>query len=59
MTAASFGTDATIYRVEAGRLLERCARNRQKQLQGSRLVEPSGQRTCRFTEVVEGRLLGR
>jgi hypothetical protein len=29
-----------------------------KQLRGSRLVEPSGPPRCRFTEVVEGRLLG-
>jgi uncharacterized membrane protein len=54
----SFRTDATIYRVEAGRLLEWRAHDRQKQLRGSRLVEPTGKRTCRFTEVVEVRLLG-
>jgi hypothetical protein len=29
-----------------------------KQLHGSRLVEPTGLASCRFTEVVEGRLLG-
>jgi hypothetical protein len=29
-----------------------------KQLQGSRLVAPTGPTSCRFTEVVEGRLLG-
>jgi uncharacterized membrane protein len=54
----SFRTDASIDRVEAGRLLQWRAHDRQKQLQGSRLVEPTGQRTCRFTEVVEVRLLG-
>jgi uncharacterized membrane protein len=54
----SFRTDATIYSVEAGRLLEWRAHDRQKQLQGSRLVEPTGQRTSRFTEMVELRLLG-
>ena len=54
----SFRTDATIYRVQAGRLLQWRAQDRQKQLQGARLVEPTGQHTCRFTEVVEGRLLG-
>ena len=43
---------------EAGRLLEWRARDRQKQLRGFRLVEPTGQGTCRFTEVVEVRLLG-
>jgi Polyketide cyclase / dehydrase and lipid transport len=36
----TFLTDATIYRVEPGRLLEWQARDRQKHLQGSRLVEP-------------------
>jgi hypothetical protein len=35
-----------------------CAHDRQKHLQGSRLVEPTGPGSCRFTEVVEGRLLG-
>jgi hypothetical protein len=34
------------------------AHDRQKQLRGSRLVEPTGPGTCRFTEVVEVRLLG-
>jgi hypothetical protein len=34
------------------------AHDRQKQLQGSRLVEPTGSASCRFTEVLEGRLLG-
>jgi hypothetical protein len=29
-----------------------------EQLQGSRLVAPTGPASCRFTEVVEGRLLG-
>jgi hypothetical protein len=32
--------------------------DRQKQLEGSRLVEPTGPASCRFTEVVEGRLVG-
>ena len=54
----TFRTDASIDRVEAGRLLEWHAHDRQKQLRGSRLVEPTGQGSCRFTEVVEGRLLG-
>ena len=54
----TFRTDASIDRVEAGRLLEWRARDRQKQLRGFRLVEPTGQGTCRFTEVVEVRLLG-
>jgi hypothetical protein len=34
------------------------AHDRQKQLRGSRLVEPTDPGTCRFTEVVEVRLLG-
>jgi hypothetical protein len=54
----SFRTDASIDRVEAGRLLTWHARDRQKQLRGARLVEPTGQGSCRFTEVVEVRLLG-
>jgi len=54
----TFRTDATIDRVEAGRLLEWRAHDRQKQLQGSRLVEPTGLTSSRFTEVVEGHLLG-
>jgi uncharacterized membrane protein len=54
----SFRTDAGIDRVEAGRLLTWHAHDRQKQLRGSRLVEPTGQGSCRFTEVVEIRLLG-
>src|SRR5512133_3172833 len=29
-----------------------------EELQGSRLVEPTGPASCRFTEVVESRLLG-
>jgi hypothetical protein len=33
-------------------------RRRQKQLQGSRLVEPTGPASSRFTEVVEGGLVG-
>jgi hypothetical protein len=54
----TFCTDAGIDRVEAGRLLTWHAQDRQKQLRGSRLVEPTGQGSCRFTEVVEVRLLG-
>ena len=54
----TFRTDASIDRVEAGRLLTRQARDRQKQLRGARLVEPTGLGSCRFTEVVEVRLLG-
>jgi hypothetical protein len=54
----TFRTDASIDRVEAGRLLTWHARDRQKQLRGSRLVEPTSPASCRFTEVVEGRLLG-
>jgi uncharacterized protein YndB with AHSA1/START domain len=54
----TFRTDATIDRVEPGRRLWWRAHDRQKQLHGSRLVEPSGPASCRFTEVVEGRLLG-
>jgi Polyketide cyclase / dehydrase and lipid transport len=53
----TFRTDATIDRVDAGRLLEWRAHDRQKQLHGSRLVEPTGPASSRFTEVVEGRLL--
>jgi uncharacterized membrane protein len=53
----TFRTDATIDRVEAGRLLQWRAHDRQKHLQGSRLVEATGPASCRFTEVVEGRLL--
>ena len=51
-------TDATIDRVEPGRRLQWRAHDRQKRLEGSRLVEPTGPTGCRFTEVVEGRLLG-
>jgi hypothetical protein len=54
----TFRTDASIDRVEAGRLLEWHAHDRQKQLRGTRLVEPTGLGTCRFTEVVEVGLLG-
>jgi hypothetical protein len=54
----SFRTDASIDRVEAGRPLECHAQDRQKQLRGSRLVEPTGPGSCRFTEVVEVGLLG-
>lgn len=58
LLAMTFRTDATIDRVEPGRRLQWRAHDRQKQLEGSRLVEPSGPASCRFTEVVEGRLLG-
>jgi uncharacterized membrane protein len=54
----TFRTDATIDRVETGRLLEWRAQDRQKQLHGSRLVEPTAPASSRFTEVVEGHLLG-
>jgi uncharacterized membrane protein len=54
----SFRTDASVDRVEAGRLLEWHAHDRHKQLRGSRLVEPTGPGSCRFTEVAEVRLLG-
>jgi hypothetical protein len=42
----SFRTDASIDRVEAGRLLEWHAHDRQKQLPAARLVEPTGQATA-------------
>ena len=58
LVGMSFRTDATINRVESGRLLQWQARDRQKQLRGSRLVEPTGPASCRFNEAVEGRLLG-
>jgi uncharacterized membrane protein len=58
LSGMTFRTDAIIDRVEAGRLLEWRAHDRQKQLQGSRLVEPTGPASSRFTEVVEGSLLG-
>ena len=54
----TFRTDAIIDRVEVGRLLEWRAHDRQKQLKGARLVEPTGPASSRFTEVVEGGLLG-
>jgi uncharacterized membrane protein len=54
----SFRTHATIDRVEPGRRLQWRAHDRQKQLEGSRLVEPTGPASCRFTKVVEGHLLG-
>ena len=54
----TFRTDASIDRVEAGRLLTWHAHDRQKQLRGSRLVEPTDPGSCRFTEVVEVGLLG-
>ena len=54
----SFRTDATSDRVEPGRRRQWCAHDRQKRLEGSRLVEPLGAASCRFTEVVEGHLLG-
>jgi uncharacterized membrane protein len=54
----TFRTHATIDRVEPGRRLQWRAHDRQKHLEGSRLVEPTTRASCRFTEVVEGRLLG-
>jgi uncharacterized membrane protein len=54
----TFRTDATIDRVEAGRLLAWAPTTGKKQLQGSRLVEPTGPASSRFTEVVEGGLVG-
>ena len=54
----TFRTDATIERVEPGRRLQWHAHDRQKQLHGSRLVEPTSPASCRFIEAVEGRLLG-
>ena len=54
----TFRTAATIDRVEPGRRLQWQAHDRQKQLRGSRLVEPTSPASCRFTEAVEGRLLG-
>jgi uncharacterized membrane protein len=54
----TFVTDAAIYQVEPGRRLEWRARDRLKQLQGSRLVEPTGKGATRFTETMELRLLG-
>ncbi len=54
----TFRTDATIGRVEPGHRLQWRAYDRQKRLEGSRLVEPTGPASCRFTEVVEGHLLG-
>jgi hypothetical protein len=44
----TFGTDAIIDRVEAGRLLRWRAHDRQKRLQGSRLVQATGPASCRF-----------
>jgi hypothetical protein len=54
----TFRTDATIDQVEPGHRLRWRAHDRQKHLEGSRLVEAIGPASCRFTEVVEGRLLG-
>jgi Polyketide cyclase / dehydrase and lipid transport len=54
----TFRTDAIIDRVETGRLLAWRAHDGTKRLQGSRLVEPTGPASSRFTEVVEGHLLG-
>jgi uncharacterized membrane protein len=54
----TFRTDAIIDRVETGRLLAWRAHDGTKRLQGSRLVEPTGPASSRFTEVVEGGLLG-
>jgi len=53
----TFRTYATIDRVEPGRRLQWRAHDRQKRLEGFRLVESSGPASCRFTEVVEGHLL--
>jgi uncharacterized protein YndB with AHSA1/START domain len=58
LLGVSFRTHATIDRVEPGHRLQWQARDRQKQLRGSRLVEPTGPASSRFTEVVEGHLLG-
>jgi uncharacterized membrane protein len=58
LLAMTFRTDAMIDQVEAGRLLHWRAHDRQKHLQGSRRVEPTGPTSSRFTEVVEGGLLG-
>jgi hypothetical protein len=58
LMGTTFRAEATIDRVEAGRLLRWRAHDRQKQLQGSRLVELTGPTDSRFTEVVEGHLLG-
>ena len=54
----TFRTDAIINQIEPGRRLQWRAHDRQKRLEGSRLVEPTSPASCRFTEVVEGRLLG-
>jgi uncharacterized membrane protein len=54
----TFRTDAIIDRVEPGRRLQWRAADRQKQLQGSRQVEPTGPTSCQFTEMVEGHLVG-
>jgi hypothetical protein len=54
----TFRTDATIDQVQPGRRLHWHAHDRQKRLKGSRLVDRTGPGSCRFTEVVEGRLLG-
>ncbi len=58
LLGATFRADATIHRVDAGRLLEWRAHDRQKDLQGSRLVDPTGGGGARFTEVVDLWLLG-
>ncbi len=54
----SFRTDAAIDQVKPGRRLQWRAYDRPKQLEGSRLVEPTGSASCRFTEVVGGCLVG-
>src|SRR4029453_14062505 len=54
----SFHPDASIDRVEAGRLLEWHAHDRQKQLRGSRLVEPAGPGARRFPGGGGFRVLG-
>jgi hypothetical protein len=55
----TFRADAAIDRVEPGRAGSSGEPPTGKeQLQGSRLVAPTGPASCQFTEVVEGRLLG-
>jgi hypothetical protein len=58
MLGATFITDATVHRSRGWALLQWSSEDRQKRLQGSRLVEPTGDAAARFTEVVEIRLLG-
>jgi uncharacterized membrane protein len=58
LLGATFITDATVHRVEDGRLLKWSSHDRQKRLEWSRLVEPTSDAAARFTEVVEVRPLG-